>query len=201
MIHGRECRRMQTKYNAVMRKFLFVLTLALAYNSLWAKDHKPSYYETHDPSPDSVLINCILFKEDGLYSITAVDTIEGKTAEQLYGLAKEWIGRVYNDPKTVIKSENPPSQLVFEGQLCSNLHGRLEIKFKDGRIRWHLYSINMKVDPSIVRFVGFSSRAVEEVPKYSMDRGERGSKWLMADLYEFVTNFRKGMLPKEEDDW
>lgn len=184
-----------------MKKFLFIMAMALASQTMCAKDRKPSYYETHDPSPDSVLVNCTLSKENGLYSITAVDTIEGKTAEQLYGLAKEWIGRVYNDPKTVIKSENPPSQLVFEGQLCSNLHGRLEIKFKDGRIRWHLYSINMKVDPSIVRFVGFSSRAVEEVPKYSMDRGERGSKWLMADLYEFVTNFRKGMLPKEEDDW
>ena len=43
--------------------------------------------------------------------------------------------------------------------------------------------------------------AVEEVPKYSMDRGERGAKWLMADLYEFITNFRNGMLSKEEDNW
>ena len=184
-----------------MKKILFLLVMALMSQPSWSKDRKPNYYETHDPSPDSVLVNCSLSKENGLYSITAVDSIEGKTAEQLFGIAKEWIGRTYHDPKTVIKSENPPSQLVFEGQLCSKLHGRLEIKFKDGRIRWHLYSINMKVDPSIVRYVGFSSMAVEEVPKYSMDRGERGAKWLMADLYEFITNFRKGMLSKEEDDW
>lgn len=175
--------------------------MALMSQTMWSKDKKPSYYETHDPSPDSVLVNCTLSKEDGLYSITAVDTIEGKTAEQLFGLAKEWIGRIYNDPKTVIKSENPPTQLVFEGQLCEDLHGRLEIKFKDGRIRWRLYSINVKVAPSLVRFVGYSSRAVEEVPKYSMNRGDRGGKWLMADLYAFITNFRKGMLPNEEDDW
>jgi len=34
-----------------------------------------------------------------------------------------------------------------------------------------------------------------------MNIGERGAKCLMADLYEFITNFRKGMLSKEEDDW
>lgn len=178
-----------------------MFVMALMSMPICSKDHKPSYYETHDPSPDSVLVNCSISKDNGLYSITAVDTIEGKTAEQLYGLAKEWIGRIYNEPKTVIKSENPPSQLIFEGQLCSDLHGRLEIKFKDGRIRWQLYSINMKVDPSIVRFVGFSSRAVEDVPKYSMNRGERGAKWLLADLYDFIIKFRKGMIQKEEDDW
>ncbi len=136
-----------------------------------------------------------------MYSITAVDTIEGKTAEQLFGLAKEWIGRVYNDPKNVIKSENSPTQLVFEGQLCSDLYGRLEIKFKDNRIRWHLYNMNIKINPSIVKYVGYSSKAVEKVPKYSMDSDERGAKWLMADLYEFITKFREGMLTKEDDDW
>ena len=199
-----------------MKKIILVFVLALMSQTRWKKKNKPSYFETHDPSPDSVLVDCSLSKENGLYSITAVDTLEGKSAEQLFGLAKEWIGRTYNDPKSVIKewigrtyndpksvikSENPPSQLVFEGQLCSKLHGRLEIKFKDGRIRWHLYNINIKVEPSIVRYVGYSSKSVEEVPKYSMNRGERSAKWLMADLYAFITNFRKSMASKEEDDW
>lgn len=184
-----------------MKKIIIVFVLALMSQPGWSKKNKPSYFETHDPSPDSVLVDCSLSKENGLYSITAVDTLEGKSAEQLFGLAKEWIGRTYKDPKSVIKSENPPSQLVFEGQLCSNLHGRLEIKFKDGRIRWHLYNINIKVEPSIVRYVGYSSKSVEEVPKYSMNRGERGAKWLMADLYAFITNFRKSMASKEEDEW
>ncbi len=184
-----------------MKKVFIVLMMALMSQTMWSKDRKPSYYETHDPSPDSVLVNCTLSKENGMYSITAVDTIEGKTAEQLFGLAKEWIGRVYNDPKNVIKSENSPTQLVFEGQLCSDLYGRLEIKFKDNRIRWHLYNMNIKINPSIVKYVGYSSKAVEKVPKYSMDSDERGAKWLMADLYEFITKFREGMLTKEDDDW
>ena len=118
----------------------------------------------------------------------------------MYSLAKEWIGRIYNEPKAVIKSENYPTQLVFEGQLTSGLQGRLEIKFKDGRIRWLLYNIKVIVDPKIIKFVGYASKAVETVPKYSLNRGERGAKWLMADLFSFITSFRQGMMSKD-DEW
>ena len=60
-----------------MKKILFLLVIALVSQLSWSKDRKPNYYETHDPSPDSVLVDCSLSKENGLYSITAVDSIEG----------------------------------------------------------------------------------------------------------------------------
>lgn len=172
--------------------------LVLASQASWSKDGEPCYRDLHDPSPDSVLVDCKVSMEEGMFTVTAVDTIAGKSAEQLYSAAKMWIGSVYNDPKTVIKSENPPMQLIFEGQLCGMMHGKLEMRFKDGRIRWKLYNICTKFSPVLAQVLRRSGDPAEK--SYLYANFDRSSKWLLADLYEFITNFRKGM-NSNDDDW
>ena len=132
-----------------------------------------SYWEMHDPSPDSIMSNVKVSTLGGIYTLSSVDSIPNKTKEQLYSTAKEWIGRVYKDPKTVIKSENPPTQIVFEGQLTSSqendvttsaFHGRVELNFKDGRYKWTISDIS-----SHMTVMGRTTTSpIERIPRYSL---------------------------------
>ena len=164
-----------------------------------------SYWETHDPSPDSIMPKVKVSTLGGIYSLSAVDSVPGKTKEQLYSTAKEWIGRVYKDPKTVIKSENPPTQIVFEGQLTSSqnkgsihsIHGRMELNFKDGRYKWTISDMTDHWE-----YMGSTSKSsIEKIPRYSISRGERGAKWLLAELYGFLSDFKVLMQGQTDDDW
>ena len=164
-----------------------------------------SYWETHDPSPDSIMPNVKVSTVGGIYSLSAVDSVPGKTKEQLYSTAKEWIGRVYKDPKTVIKSENPPTQIVFEGQLTSSqdkgsvhsIYGRMELNFKDGRYKWTISDMTSRWE-----YMGSTSKSsIEKIPRYSISRGERGAKWLIAALYGFFSDFKVLMQNQADDDW
>ena len=46
-----------------------------------------------------------------------------------------------------------------------------------------------------------SIEVIERVPRYSISKGERGSKWLIAELYSFLQNFKKIMLGQNEEEW
>ena len=164
-----------------------------------------SYWEIHDPSPDSIMPNVKVSTVGGIYSLSAVDSVPNKTKEQLYNTAKEWIGRVYKDPKTVIKSENPPTQIVFEGQLTSSqnkgsvnsIYGRMELNFKDGRYKWTISDMTSRWE-----YMGNTSKSsIEKIPRYSISRGERGAKWLIAELYGFLSDFKVLMQGQTDDDW
>lgn len=88
-----------------MRKILFLFFIVFMSSIAWSKDRKPSYFETHDPSPDSLMANCKVTTDGGRYFITFVDTINGKSAQELYTKAKEWIGTSYSNPESIIKSD------------------------------------------------------------------------------------------------
>ena len=182
----------------------FALFLLIGVN-VRAQVSSKTYWETHDPSPDSI-INCKVTRDGGIYKFSSVDSIPNKTKEQLYNTAKEWIGRIYKNPKIVIKSENAPSQIVFEGQLTSSklgnmttesMHGRVELNFKDGRYKWTISDLSSHID-----IMGsISIDPVERIPRYSMSRGERASKWLLVKLYDFLSSFKTMMQGQEDSDW
>lgn len=188
-----------------MKKFLILPLLFFSFCAS-AQIGRKSYWDTHDPSPDSIMPNVKVSTLGGVYSLSSVDSISNKTKEQLYNTAKEWIGRVYKDPKTVIKSDNYPTQIVFEGQLTSSnhgdrtthsIHGRVELNFKDGRYKWTISDLS-----SHMNIMGSTSiEVIERVPRYSISKGERGSKWLIAELYSFLQNFKKIMLGQNEEEW
>lgn len=188
-----------------MKKFLFFLFLFFSFCTS-AQIGRKSYWDTHDPSPDSIMPNVKITTLGGIYNISSIDSVSNKTKEQLYNTAKEWIGRVYKDPKTVIKSDNYPTQIVFEGQLTSSnhgdktthsIHGRVELNFKDGRYKWTISDLS-----SHMNIMGSTSiEAIERVPRYSISKGERGSKWLIAELYVFLQNFKIIMLGQNEEEW
>lgn len=184
-----------------MKRLFFICLLVMA----WVCVNAQSYWETHDPSPDSIMPNIKVSTVGGIYSLSAVDSVPGKTKEQLYSTAKEWIGRVYKDPKTVIKSENPPTQIVFEGQLTSSqnkgsihsIYGRMELNFKDGRYKWTISDMTDNWE-----YMGSTSKSsIEKIPRYSISRGERGAKWLIAELCGFLSDFKVLMQGQTDDDW
>lgn len=202
-----DCPRFLFKYDnesnsIIMKKYLLI---SFFFFNLCTSAQK-SYWEMHDPSPDSIMSNVKVSTLGGIYTLSSVDSIPNKTKEQLYSTAKEWIGRVYKDPKTVIKSENPPTQIVFEGQLTSSqendvttsaFHGRVELNFKDGRYKWTISDIS-----SHMTVMGRTTTSpIERIPRYSLSRGERGAKWLLADLYDFFQYFKTLMQGESEDDW
>ena len=184
-----------------MKRLFFICLLVMA----WVCVNAQSYWETHDPSPDSIMPNVKVSTVGGIYSLSAVDSVPGKTKGQLYSTAKEWIGRVYKDPKTVIKSENPPTQIVFEGQLTSSedkgsihsIYGRMELNFKDGRYKWTISDMTDHWE-----YMGSTSKSsIEKIPRYSISRGERGAKWLISALYGFLSDFKVLMQGQTDDDW
>lgn len=171
-----------------MRKIFFLLLALFISIGAFSKDRKPSYFETHDPSPDSLMAGFKVQTDGGVYTIVGVDSVSGLSAEQLFTKVKAWIGAVYNEPNSVIKSETSPNQLVFEGQLCGHLEGRAVFKFKDGRYR---------VEISNITLYGMSA---ESRPRYSMARMPRSGKWLLADIYEYLQKL-KSATHKVETDW
>lgn len=183
-----------------MKKILLVVMLALTSTAISAKDRKPSFFETHDPNPDSLMAGYSVKTDGGVYSIVGVDSIQKNNAKQLYKKVKEWIGSIYNEPSKVIKSESEPDQLVFEGQLYKNIHGRVIFKFKDGRYRVEISKMKMVVEPELVRYLHFSEKNIELVPKYEISRGERAGKWLLADIFEYLNALHQ-VTHKMEEDW
>ncbi len=184
-----------------MRKLLITSVLLFIALSINAQ----KYWDTHDPSPDSIMPNIKVSTVGGIYSFSSVDSVPKKTKEQLFSTAKEWIGRTFRDPKTVIKSENPPTQIVFEGQLTSSenggsvhsIHGKMELNFKDGRYKWTISNMI-----SYWEFMGQMSKSyIEDIPRYSISKGDRAAKWLIAELYTFLSNFKVMMQGQTDDDW
>ena len=133
------------------------------------------------------------------FIIANVDTIKNLSAEELFNRAKEFIGRYYKNPGSVIKSENKPTQIIIYGQLAGNLSGRVEFLFKDGRMKFIITNITLNYSPILIRSLGYSSKPAELIPRY--DNGERGKKWLMYDLYSFFKDLKKSMIENKEDNW
>lgn len=171
-----------------MRKIIFLLLAMFISIGAFSKDRNPSYFETHDPSPDSLMAGFNLETDGGVYTIVGVDSVSGLSAEQLFTKAKSWIGEIYNEPKAVIKSEINPNQLVFEGQLNRKFSGRVVFKFKDGRYR---------VEISGITIYGMT---VETRPRYALSRMPRSGKWLLADMFEYFQMLKKAM-HNVEADW
>lgn len=177
-----------------MKKLLLLISVVMVFLSASAKEpKKPSYFATHDPSPDSVMVDVSLNVRDGFYFLEVVDSVKGLSADDLFGKLKEYIGKTYKFPDAVIKTENKPNLIVFEGVLASvtstPIVGRVEVKVKDGRFKWTVSNMTLMRNP------------IERVPKYAADRGERGQKWLKADLFPFLKAFREFMSSKEDDNW
>jgi len=181
-----------------MKKLLLIIAIIFSL-SMSAKDIKKSYCETNDPSPDSIMKSCILSVDGGSFVISSIDTINNLSSEQLFNRAKEFIGRYYKNPGSVIKSENKPTQIIVDGQLAGDLSGRMELLFKDGRMKFTITNIILNYNPIIVRTLGYNSKPAEIIPRYN--NGERGKKWLMYDLYSFFKDLKVSMLENKENNW
>ena len=183
-----------------MRKILFLFFIVFMSSIAWSKDRKPSYFETNDTSPDSLMANCKVTTDGGRYFITFVDTINGKSAQELYTKAKEWIGTSYSNPESIIKSDVQNSQIVIYAQLSKIISGRMTLKFREGRYRLEIEDMNLYVSPDMVKFV--KPRPIEYSPRYIIERGERSQKWLLADLYETLKGIKEKLEGNNtEDNW
>ena len=79
-----------------MRIIIFLFLAMFISIGAFSKDRKPSYFETYDPSPDSLMTGFNLETDGGVYTIVGVDSVSGLSAEQLFTKAKSWIGQIYN---------------------------------------------------------------------------------------------------------
>lgn len=175
-----------------MKKVLFILMLVLASMDVSAQA-KPNYYGTHDPSSDSLLTNCHVDIINDHFYIVYIDTIEGKKQEELYTLAKSWVNSYFKYPSQVIVGEVPPSQIVLQCQLYESFYGRIEMKFKDNR--WRIDISNIWYKP-MSRYI--KDKPAEFVPRYE---GERGRKWLMADIFPLMNSLKEAISKKTDDNW
>lgn len=87
-------------------------------------------------------------KDKGLSEFIVVNC-EGKTKEELYKKAVEWINKTYNKPSEVIKAQVENDYIRFQGvsaeqvycsnnmvKVCSNIRYNIEISFKDGKYKF-----------------------------------------------------------------
>lgn len=183
-----------------MKKLIFFLCAMLISVAAWSKDHKPAYYETHDPSPDSLMVGFQVQYNGGVYTISGVDSVRGATAQQLFTKIKDWISTVYREPDKVIITETSPSLLVFEGRLCNNINGRVIFRFRDGRYRIEISSLEELLSTSLFKNLYYSSRPIEKNPRYDANRMPRSGMWLLADVYEYLNRI-KNVAHRTERKW
>ena len=161
------------------------MTLALMSLSAQAQELSRTYAKTAYPYDDMLTPGATFSIVDGYYTLSGVDSIPGKNAEELFMMALEWVGKKYKNPDAVIKLNQKPSLLVIHGQIGDTKYstGRLELKFKDGRYRW---TMDHLVDIS----------PVEQTPRY---KNERGQKWFSVDYRPFVEELRNAF--KADESW
>ncbi|MBA9076099.1 DUF4468 domain-containing protein [Rufibacter quisquiliarum] len=80
--------------------------------------------------------------ETGKVSYDSVVVAEGRTAEQLYNAAKEWLARSYGDAKEAIQVDQPNEKIVGKGILKDTdrtyLSYNFKMEFKAGRYRYEV---------------------------------------------------------------
>lgn len=186
----------------MMKKIYLVLLLAILSLGIQAQNKgNEDYFKTHDPNPDSLMTNFTVNTDNGFYTVIGVDTVQGKSAEKLYESIKNWIGEKYNEPSKVIKSDNPGNQLVFEGELEDMFGARVVFKFREGRMRMEISSINILIPAALTKFMKADKLSVETRPKYNIiNGGTRAAKWLLADLYPYLKTIKQ-VISKEEENW
>ena len=178
-----------------MKKIALFIAAVLISMGSWAKQ-KPSYFSTHDPNPDSLFVDVSCTKEGGMFEIVSVINVEGKTDAELYEMTKIWIAKTWNVARYVTVADVPNREIVVNGMLTDKIGGKLSISFKNGKFRWKLSNMDLYLDSKYVS----SKRTVESTPRYNQQNIERGSKWLMADLYPFIVNIKKNIL-NADDNW
>jgi hypothetical protein len=168
-----------------MKKVFIVLVMALMSLGAQAQEYSRTYTRTAYPYDDMLTPNATFSIEDGYYTLSGVDSVPGKSSEELFMMALEWIGKRYKNPDAVIEINQKPSLLVIKGQIgeYESSTGRLELKFKEGKYRWTIDHLKL-ISP------------VEQTPRYAK---ERGQKWFNVDFRPFVEDLRKAF--KVEDDW
>lgn len=178
-----------------MKKIALFIAAVLISMGSWAK-HKPSYFSTHDPNPDSLFVDVSCTNEGGMFEIVSVQNAEGKTDAELYEMTKIWIAKYWNVAKYVTVADVPNKEIVVNGMLTDRISGKLSISFKNGKFRWKLSNMELHFDSKYVA----PKRTVESTPRYNQQNIERGYKWLMADLYPFIVEIKKNIL-NADDDW
>lgn len=161
------------------------MMMALMSLGAQAQEFSRTYTRTAYPYDDMLTPNATFSIIDGYYTLSGIDSVPGKTSEDLYMIAVEWIGKKYKNPDAVIKINQKPTLLVIHGQIGETKYstGRLELKFKDGRYKW---TIDHLVDIS----------PVEQTPRY---KNERGQKWFNVDYRNFIEEIRNTF--KTDDNW
>lgn len=81
-------------------------------------------------------------EQTGKVAYDSVVAVEGKTAEQLYNAAKEWLARTYGDSKEVIQVDQPNDKIIGKGVFRDTDGTHLSyvflLEFKDGRYKYEV---------------------------------------------------------------
>ena len=92
-----------------MKKYLLI---SFFFFSLCTSAQK-SYWEMHDPSPDSIMSNVKVSTLGGIYTLSSVDSIPNKTKEQLYVLINYWYTSTFTSGKEVIQLNDKEAGVII----------------------------------------------------------------------------------------
>jgi len=118
------------------------------------------------------------FDKDGLTDFVVTEA-EGKTKDQLYSKAMEWISKNYKNPREVIKASIENEYIRIEGSsktlVCLNSLGKkfynsiyqIEIGFKDGKYKFDVIDIK-----SYMEDMGWTDVIISSPSPYFNKKGE-----------------------------
>ena len=119
------------------------------------------------------------FEKEGFTDFIVVNC-DGKTKEELYKKALDWINITYKNPKEVIKSQIDNEYIRIEGSseslICSNVKCynskyQIELSFKDGKYKFDIIEITYYVEPTKYDRGGWGNIEINNVNKYYKDNG------------------------------
>lgn len=112
------------------------------FSTAFAQDTTSTQSQNGQPATEFVIT-----KDAGLTDFVVVNC-EGKTKEELYKKAMEWINKTYNKPSEVIKAQVENDYIRFQGvskdkycwtnlmSFCNDIRYEVEVSFKDGKYKF-----------------------------------------------------------------
>lgn len=172
----------------------------------------------------ALLISGFCFAQETEFSFTkngftdyVVREVAGKTKEELYKKAIDWVSVTYKNPKEVLKAQIENEYIRITGfssnLLLFNAMGKryydadytIEISFKEGKYKFDVISVNLlgtnsepKMELSDMSEYYKSNGQIKSNYKYFPDNFANFFNNLNKDLFEFLSSDN---IPSKKNDW
>ena len=142
-----------------------------------------------------------LQKVNGIYEYSKVKTVEGKSADQLFYKAHEWIATVYNSAQDVVQLNSKETHTLIVKGIFTVRHGisrpqvghTIKIETKEGRYRFTCNQLSIEGQ--------YAMTFEEKVLGIGLGKGlikstSQEIKELLVDLHSFLSK-----TSSSDDDW